>query len=233
MITYIGLNLDSKKFQVGSTTDFSRRYSQHLKSSDNPAFHRSLQNNPNKFYWFTSVDDGMDSREEEQYYLDFYYGSTWCYNSNPNAEAPPSRKGKTRSSESKFKFGEKQKDLVWVNDGEKALRVHKDEVGGYTPGRGKTYNNGVREKISLTPPGEGWVEGQIESHKICPESRKQFGKDNYKSIPIYLLHADWENEVYYESIGLACKENSLFKSCLRGVLNKKRKQHKGFTARYA
>lgn len=237
MITYAAINLSHprKKFQVGSTTDFDRRYSQHLKSNDNPEFHNSLREGSDQYYWIQSLDDGSDDRSEEQYYLDFYYGTVWCYNSNPNAEAPPSRKGKTWSEESKNNKSKqfRELDLVWVNDGKKAFRVPRSDSSAYNLGRGNTYHNGVREKVSLSHPGEGWMEGQLPSHKICPESRKRSGKDNPNSIPIYVKHKDWEAEVYYESIGLACLDNNLYKSCIRGVLSGKRKQHKGFTARFA
>ncbi len=89
MITYIGLNLKTKRFQVGSTTDFPRRYKQHLERNMNPEFNKPLQKNPEGFYWFISEDDGNPNREEEQYYLDFYTGSQWCTNINPNAVEPP------------------------------------------------------------------------------------------------------------------------------------------------
>jgi hypothetical protein len=89
VITYIGLNLKTKRFQVGSTTDFPRRYKQHLERDMNPEFNRPLQKNPQGFYWFIGEDDGNDDRSEEQYYLDFYTGSQWCTNINPNAIEPP------------------------------------------------------------------------------------------------------------------------------------------------
>lgn len=38
---------------------------------------------------FVSDDDGLDTREEEQYYLDFYTGSRWSMNINPDASANP------------------------------------------------------------------------------------------------------------------------------------------------
>lgn len=93
MITYIGLNLKTKRFQVGSTTDFPRRYKQHLKSDMNPEFNRALQKDPEGFYWFISDDDGRTDRSEEQYYLDFYTGSQWCTNISSNATAPPYQGG--------------------------------------------------------------------------------------------------------------------------------------------
>ena len=93
MITYQAINLTNKKFQVGSTTDFPRRCKEHHKGKGDLEFQRSLRKNPENFYWVVSEDDGLEDRSEEQYYLDFYCGSMWCYNHNPSSEAPPSHLG--------------------------------------------------------------------------------------------------------------------------------------------
>jgi predicted GIY-YIG superfamily endonuclease len=95
VITYVGINLTNKKFQVGSTTDFERRCKEHHKGKGDLEFQRSLRKNPENFYWVQGEDDGLDDRSEEQYMLDFYCGSMWCYNHNPSASAPPSPKGRT------------------------------------------------------------------------------------------------------------------------------------------
>lgn len=233
MFTYVGISLSNKKFQVGSTTDFDRRYQQHLRSNDNPEFHNALQSSPLDFFWLVSEDDGSINREEEQFYLDFYFGTPWCYNKNPRAEAPPSRKNKTWGEESRKKLKHSLEGLVWVNDGKRAFKVDSSEAHLYSPGRGKTYNNGVREVISLSHPGEGWEEGQLPSHKKCPETRKMYGERNGVSRPIYLWRDEWDVEQKFESISLACQAYGLQKSNLCGVLKGERKQHKGFKARYA
>jgi hypothetical protein len=95
VITYAAINLTNKKFQVGSTTDFARRCREHHDGKGDLEFQRSLRKNPENFYWIVSQNDGLESRDEEQYYLDFYHGSVWCYNHNPSASAPPSPKGRT------------------------------------------------------------------------------------------------------------------------------------------
>jgi hypothetical protein len=233
VITYFGINLTSKKFQVGSTVNFEKRCKQHHNSDMNPEFNRALIKHPENFYWVVGEDDGLNTREEEQYYLDFYYGTVWCYNSNPNAEAPPSRKGKKWTEKSRQLLSQSNLDLIWVNDGEKAFRVPREQASCYNTGRGTTYNNGEKEIISLTPPGDGWNLGQLPEHKICPDNRKSFGVNNGKSLPILLKHPNSEEEIYYECISQACKENGLQKANLCSVLKGKRKHHKGFTARYA
>ena len=96
MITYAAINLTNKKFQVGSTIDFEWRCKEHHNSDMNPEFNRSLRKKPENFYWIVGEDDGLDTREEEQYYLDFYHGTMWCYNICDRSEHPGaevSRKG--------------------------------------------------------------------------------------------------------------------------------------------
>lgn len=95
MITYAAINLTNKKFQVGSTTNFERRCKEHHCEKGNLEFQRSLRKDPENFYWIVGEDDGLGTRDEEQYYLDFYHGTAWCYNHNPSASAPPSPKGRT------------------------------------------------------------------------------------------------------------------------------------------
>ena len=89
VITYLAINLTNKKFQVGSTNNFDRRCKEHHTGKGDLEFQRSLRKNPENFYWVVSEDDGLDNRSEEQYYLDFYCGTAYCYNHNPSAGCPP------------------------------------------------------------------------------------------------------------------------------------------------
>ena len=95
MITYAAINLTNKKFQVGSAVDFEQRCKQHHRGKGDLEFQRSLRKDPENFYWIVGDEDGLTDRSEEQYYLDFYHGTAWCYNHNPSASAPPSPKGRT------------------------------------------------------------------------------------------------------------------------------------------
>ena len=107
MITYAAINLTNKKFQVGSTTNFERRCKEHHCEKGNLEFQRSLRKDPENFYWIVGDDDGLGTRAEEQYYLDFYHGTVWCYNHNPSASAPPSPKGRTwKQGPEKIRRGE-------------------------------------------------------------------------------------------------------------------------------
>jgi group I intron endonuclease len=91
MINYVPINLSNRKFYVGSAIDFNSRWKKHLRSKYNYPFQNALRKNPNNFFVLISEDDGLDTREEEQFYLDFYHGSEWCYNLNPKADAPDPR----------------------------------------------------------------------------------------------------------------------------------------------
>ena len=106
MYTYAAINLTNKKFQVGSTVDFTERQKQHLEGKGDLEFQRSLRKDPSNFFWLVSEDDGLDTRDEEQFYLDFYCGSRWCYNHNPSASCPPNPKGKT------WKWSEKKRQQL-------------------------------------------------------------------------------------------------------------------------
>jgi len=83
MKTYLAINVSSRKFYVGSTNNFERRVRSHHNNTDNLPFQNALRKKPQNFYWICSEDDGSDNRDEEQFYLDFYHGSEWCYNLSP------------------------------------------------------------------------------------------------------------------------------------------------------
>ncbi len=149
MITYAGINLTSKKFQVGSTTDFVRRYKEHRSGKGDLEFQRSLRKNPENFYWVVGDDDELDTRNEEQYYLDFYCGTVWCYNHNPLASAPPSFKGRKQSEDAKKKIskknsGKKRPDLVKMNR-------ERDMNGSNNPMYGKSREDTRRRNLTNNP----------------------------------------------------------------------------------
>jgi predicted GIY-YIG superfamily endonuclease len=161
VITYVGINLTNKKFQVGSTTDFERRCKEHHNSDMNPEFHRALRKNPENFYWVQGEDDGLDDRSEEQYMLDFYCGSMWCYNSNPSASEPPSQEGTS-----------------WWNNGVEQVKVFECPGENWVRGRlEKRWTDGKNNKFSIGYPGEGWVEGWTVSDE-CRARMSESGSGN-------------------------------------------------------
>ena len=105
MITYFALDLHSKKFYIGSTSlPIENRIKEHKKSKVKYAFQNALKCRPESFFWIWGEDD-LETRDEEQFYLNFHFGSDSCYNLNPLASAPPSLKGSHKSEETKRKIG--------------------------------------------------------------------------------------------------------------------------------
>ena len=151
MITYAAINLTNKKFYVGSAVDFEQRCSTHHTSDMNPKFHRSLRKDPENFYWIVGNDDGLNTRNEEQYYLDFYHGTVWCYNLNPHAEQPPSQKGTS-----------------WWNNGVEQVKLFECPGEGWKKGRlGKWWNNGVENKFGIEPPSDDWLLGRVQIERTA------------------------------------------------------------------
>ena len=171
MITYVAINLTNKKFYVGSTVDFIKRQKGHLNSNEDYPFQNSLRKDPKKFFWIVSEDDGLDTRDEEQYYLDFYHGTAWCYNLNPEAAVPPSALGKRGPGH--HLHGKKQ-------DPEYVARRTAHCVGETNPAYGKRWWNDGSDNyvLSVECPGESWVLG-ARGHtkgKFAGENNPMFGK---------------------------------------------------------
>jgi group I intron endonuclease len=102
MITYVPINLSNRRFYIGSTNDFPTRWRDHRNSKSNYPFQNALKKNPENFFVLISEEDGLETRDEEQFYLDFYHGSEQCYNISRDASAP--FQGRSHSVESKEKI---------------------------------------------------------------------------------------------------------------------------------
>ena len=191
VITYAAINLTNKKFYVGSAVDFEARCAVHHRRKSDLAFHRSLQRDPSNFYWIVGEDDGLETRDEEQFYLDLYCGSMWCYNLRPSAESG----GDTCSGSHWWNNGTENRRCVecpgegwvlgklgrtagnWWNDGVVSVRSHEHPgegwVRGHLHGKPKQghqlgfgwWNNGTKQIRSLECPGEGWVRGMLRRSK--------------------------------------------------------------------
>ncbi len=180
MFTYLGINLTNKKFQVGSTVNFPKRCREHHNGKGDLEFQRSLRKNPENFYWIVSEDDGLNDRSEEQYYLDFYHGTAWCYNHNPSADCPPNPSGRTLTEETKTKIGEgnkgnKRPDLAERNrtrdcSGEKHPMYGKKREDlrrrnlENNPNKNKHWYVNQEKNVEIITdedPGEGWTRGRV------------------------------------------------------------------------
>jgi group I intron endonuclease len=98
MDTYKATNTANGKFYIGSTTNFSARKSQHLRSRKNHPFQNALRKNPEAFEWVCWTDE-YNEPLLEQALLDMWFGKECCYNLNPLAGRPPVLKGHKFSEE--------------------------------------------------------------------------------------------------------------------------------------
>jgi hypothetical protein len=169
MITYIALDLESKKFYIGSTsTSLKERIKGHKKEKNYP-FQRSLNKREKSFFWLWCEDES-EGREEEQFYLDFYFGSPWCYNLNPMASVPPSARGRKNTEEhnqriAESKIGKKRPDVSErnksVNGPRRISPIREDEKQRFREQAKKPRSEEYREKLSATKVGRlGYTDGE-------------------------------------------------------------------------
>jgi hypothetical protein len=156
MKTYLAINLTNKKFQVGSSIQPEVRIKQHLNSKEEIPFYRSLRRGPNNFYWVVGMDDelGENDRSDEQFYLDFYHGSIWCYNINQFATRGPDRTGKKQPE-------------GWGEEHAKKLRG-RPNPGAFAANKGRVKGEEERRKI-----GEG-NRGKVRTQEVKDRILKHF-----------------------------------------------------------
>jgi len=187
MDTYKATNTTNGKFYIGSTTNFNRRKTEHLKCEENYPFQNALRKNPEAFEWEV-WSDGCEDSVLEQALLDMWFGCEQCYNLNPSAKHPPSWGGR---------IGD-----IWWNDGsinkrsmvcpgegwikgilreESAKHLNFVQLLGKTP----WWTDGVNNKRCWACPGKGWKQGKTWN---VPKVSNQFtapwwtnGKDNKRS----------------------------------------------------
>ena len=204
MITYKVTNIVNGKWYVGSTNNFERRKSEHLRHQYNDHFHRSLQKNPDNFYWEIIKVDNLDTRDYEQKILDEHYGTPYCYNVNPNACGFDANTAKLAGSKG-GKIGGKIAGNKRVNDigniGMKELSIlsHKEKDEN-----GKSVNAINAGNISA-------LKSRVPIILICKKT----------------------NEIFeYESITAASKDKDISRYSIWSALNDKRKTACGYYVQY-
>jgi group I intron endonuclease len=100
--TYKATNTANGRFYIGSTTNFSRRKTEHLECEENYPFQNALRKNPEAFEWEVWSDDSSEPILE-QALLDMWFGKECCYNLNPSSQHPPSWSGKNHKQETRNK----------------------------------------------------------------------------------------------------------------------------------
>jgi len=226
VITYLAINLTNKKFQVGSTKNFARRCREHHSGKGDLEFQRSLRKNPENFYWVVSEDDGLETRDEEQYYLDFYQGTVWCYNHNPLASVPPSHKG--TGGPTHFLSGTKHSD-------ERRDHMSNRMTGVNNPFYGKKHTEEGKQKIRQSKTGKkGGKRSEEAKQKMRAAKLGKTGELCPLSRRCEVIFPDGSVKVYPSS-GEASKGTGIPKSTITRwarKLSKPAGKYEGYSVRY-
>jgi hypothetical protein len=186
MKTYLAINLTNKKFQVGSSIHPEVRVKQHIKNKEETPFHRSLRRNPDNFYWIIGADDGLgnDDRSDEQFYLDFYHGSQWCYNINQFATRGPDRTGQKQPEGWGEAHGDKLRGRKRPDQSERMKNNPPSRMPGVAEKisaamTGHDVPQDVRDKISVTLTGTSWGTHTDEHREMMSERYQGEGNPAY------------------------------------------------------
>ena len=172
MRTYLAFDLKRKKFYVGSTLrGYRRRQWEHYKEVGDH-FHNALNSRPEDFYWVCGDDDGLETRDEEQFYLDFYYGTMWCYNKTGKAAGGTA----THTEEQKRKWSEERRGSGNPRHGVEVTAETRQKISEANRGRRRTeeqkrrtsesgmgkvwWTDGEKETKAFECPGLGWKRGR-------------------------------------------------------------------------
>jgi group I intron endonuclease len=192
MDTYKATNTTNGKFYIGSTTNFTRRKTEHLKCKENYPFQNALRKNPEAFEWECWTDDCEDP-VLEQALLDMWFGKECCYNMNPSAQHPPSWQGKehelgTKKKQSKSalsrwgKMSEEQREQysIRMRGGnnpstriEVRVKISESRQGKMTGDANPSKRPEVREKISASKTGKPNPALSIRNLQDNPAKRKE------------------------------------------------------------
>ena len=138
MREYCGIDLNTRRFYIGSSKEISRRLKTHEKTG------RLGEN----VYWLIGLEHDDPNRTEEQFYLDFYWDTKLCLNLSPSSQlgnAPPAKAKK--SAETKAKIAAKAK-------GNKRGKANKGSKFYYDP---ETLTT-IRVPANQDPP-QNWRPG--------------------------------------------------------------------------
>jgi group I intron endonuclease len=233
MITYLVCDLKKKKQQVGSTVSLEtgRPYVHFTDRCPNKVLRNATRKRPQDFFVFVSEDDGLDTRDEEQFYLDFYHGTVWCYNLSPYAKG-----GWPLTDEQRREFGAAggRKNKGKKKSPEHQRKISESLKGKTSPNKGKKMSESQKEKLreaALKREGPGTFTGRRhseESKEKIKEAKKQ------ECRPIEVTHVASGEVLFFPSLAEACRSLGLNKGHLSSIARNtsRRKTHKGYTAKY-
>ena len=218
MITYLGITLNNRKFYVGSAVDFENRKKGHLKSKDNYPFQNALRKDPDNVYWIASEDDGTDNRDEEQFYLDFYHGSEWCYNLSSKTFLGPEVSTLGAKSANGSRTPKERSELA-----SKANRSRSEESVSATAAKGGRASGPHSYSKMLEILGEEGV--RARQTKSGESAKKSLSK------PVEVTNENGE-ALTFPSIMEACRALGLSPGGLVNHLKGRTSHVKNYTARY-
>lgn len=186
---YLIRNILTNKIYIGSAKEFKRRSKQHYSDLKNKRHgNRHLQRAFNKdgeenfIFEILEVVDGTkeNRREVEQTYLDKYYdGGKRCYNIINDADAPPSRKGKFVSEETRRKLSEAGKGRIVSEKTRKKLskvnkgRKHTEEA--------KRKNRKAKKEFYKTEEGKKLIQ-DLSDQKRGKTYEELYGKTKAEEV---------------------------------------------------
>ena len=230
MITYLVCDLNRKKQQVGSTKSLKtgRPWSHLDGGSCNPVLAAATAKS-DQFFVFVSTDDGLDTRDEEQHYLDFSFGASWCYNLSPHAHGgcPPivherkDERGKSAHAVMMGRRAQSEKD-------EQGRSLHALRTVG------RVHDEKDEQGRSLHA---------LRNNKRLHEEKDKHGKSKH-AVKMGMVRAEKTGKLVeltnietgevllFPTIRAACRELDLSRRHVSSVAKGERKSHKGFTVRY-
>jgi len=212
METYKATNTTNGKFYIGSTTNFNRRKTEHLKCEENYPFQNALRKNPEAFEWEVWSDDS-DEPILEQALLDMWFGKECCYNLNPSANHPPSWKGRSHSNVSREKIKQ-----IMLGEANKAR------------GGGWSWSEKAKEQASERTQGEG-NNAFGKTWEWSTESLR-FGSKNPSAKKCRVLDLSTGEQQEFNTIKEAAEILGITRQHLASTARGDRKQHKGYKAEY-
>jgi hypothetical protein len=196
---------------------------------------------PQDFFVFISDDDGLDTREEEQFYLDFYHNTPWCYNISPNANGGHicheySSRGGQKSGRRNFQTAAKK------NKGKKMPEKTREKMREYHKNRSEKHKENLRIATEGRKERNKWGPKPPPLQGPKPLQRKKKAvvlgpridgrrKPAHNRVAVEVTQVKTGETWVFQSITEACKMLNLNVAKMSEVANGKRKSYKGHIAR--